>query len=71
MGICMCLPFVFDAVNSVVTTHVYDATKNIALPWYIASFVALLSFGTAIAIDKKYLTTKTVEESEKKLAIES
>ncbi len=55
MGICMCLPFVFDALNSVVTTHVYDATKYMALTWYIAAFVAVLSFLTAVAIDKKYL----------------
>ncbi len=63
MGICMCLPFICDAINSIVTTHVYDATKNIALPWYIASFVAIMSIGMAVTIDKKYLTVKTVEEA--------
>ena len=62
MGICLSLPFVFDALNSIITTHVFDATKNMALTWYIASFMALLSIITAIWIDKIYLREKNHHE---------
>lgn len=63
MGICACLPFVFDALNSIVTTHVFDATHYMALTWYIATFVCFLSIITAFVINSKYLNTiKTNEE---------
>lgn len=63
MGICLTLPFVFDALNSVITTHVFDATKDMALTWYIAAFMAFLSIFTAIWIDKIYLRKKNEEKS--------
>ena len=56
MGVCLSLPFFMDAVNSIVTTHVFDATHYMALTWYIGSFVAFLSFIAAIIIDKVYLS---------------
>lgn len=62
IGICLSLPFAFDALNSIITTHVFDATKNMALTWYIASFMALLSIVTAIWIDKIYLREKSQHE---------
>ena len=35
MGTALALPFLFDALNSLITTAVYDETKNLPLPWYI------------------------------------
>jgi hypothetical protein len=55
MGICLCLPFVCDALNSIITTHVYDATHYMALTWYIAAGFCFFSILSALAIDKKYL----------------
>jgi hypothetical protein len=55
MGICLCLPFVCDALNSIITTEVYDATHYMALTWYIATGFCLISLVTGFIIDKKYL----------------
>lgn len=54
-GICLCLPFVCDALNSIITTHVYDATKYMALAWYIAAGFGFISLLAAFTIDKKYI----------------
>ena len=62
MGICMCLPFVCDALNSIITTHVYDATKYMALTWYIATGFAFISLVSAISINKRYLSGMTENE---------
>lgn len=56
MGICLSLPFLMDAINSLTTTHVYDSTKYMALPWYIGAFIAFISLLAAIKIDKQYIT---------------
>jgi quinol-cytochrome oxidoreductase complex cytochrome b subunit len=59
MGICLSLPFLFDAINSVVTTHVYDATHNLALTWYIAAFVCVLSILAALTISSLFLKSSS------------
>jgi hypothetical protein len=56
MGICLSLPFIMDALNSLTTTYIYDSTKNMALPWYIGAFIAFISLLAAFKIDKKYIT---------------
>jgi|688.fasta_scaffold1178968_2 hypothetical protein len=42
-GLALALPFVFDAINSLITTVVYDLTNNLPLVWYIGCGVCLLS----------------------------
>jgi hypothetical protein len=61
VGICLCLPFIMDAINSITTTHVYDATNYMALTWYIGAFVTSLSLIAAYIIDKKYITIMVAE----------
>ena len=56
MGICLSLPFIMDALNSLITTHVYDSTKYMALPWYIGAFIAFISLIAAFKIDTIYIT---------------
>lgn len=55
MGICLSLPFVMDSINSFVTTHVYDATENMALPWYIGTMLAFISLLLAVCVDRMYM----------------
>lgn len=55
MGICLSLPFIMDALNSITTTYVYDTTKYMALTWYIGAFIAFISLLAALKIDQKYI----------------
>ena len=42
-GLALSLPFAFDAINSLVTTAVYDSTNNLPLTWYIGCLVCIFS----------------------------
>lgn len=55
MSIALSLPFIFDSINSLVTTRVYDATASMSLPWYIGAAVCLLSFLAGVLILKIYV----------------
>jgi hypothetical protein len=52
MGVCLCVPFVFDAINSYAATAIYDASGSVSLPWFIGSIMDFLSlaFGIVISI---------------------
>jgi hypothetical protein len=51
-------PFLFDAINSLVTTAVYDSTLNMGLPWYIGAGVCLMSFIAGIVFLKIFVYSK-------------
>lgn len=61
MSISLALPFVFDSLNSLVTTRVYDVTNSMTLPMYIGSGIALFSVFSGFIILKIYVC----EESDK------
>lgn len=54
-GLALSLPFMFDATNSLITTTVYDKTKNLPLTWYIGCGVCVFSFICGIGMNKYIL----------------
>ena len=48
LSIAITLPFVFDSLNSVVTTFVYDQTHNLPLGWWIGCCFCLVSLISGI-----------------------
>lgn len=56
LSLCLSLPFVLDSVNSVATTHIYDATQDIADPWFASVGVCGLSLLAGIIIYKRYIS---------------
>jgi MFS family permease len=43
MSIGLSLPFIFDSLNSLVTTRVYDSTQAMIWPWSIGIIVSIIS----------------------------
>lgn len=43
MSIALSLPFIFDSLNSLVTTRVYDYTSTMVWPWGIGIIVSIVS----------------------------
>lgn len=43
MGLCLTVPLFFDAVNSLVSTSVFDATQDAAIPLFICAGMTLVS----------------------------
>ena len=58
LSVALSLPFVFDSLNSLVTTRVYDATNSMVLPWYIGIGVSILSIIAAVALYYVYVSPK-------------
>jgi hypothetical protein len=56
LSLCLSLPFVLDSVNSIATTHIYDATHNISDPWYASVGVCGLSLLCGLIIYKRYIS---------------
>lgn len=54
-GLALALPFAFDALNSVTTTAVYDATNNLPLTWYIGCGVCVVSLLCGIWLNKSII----------------
>ncbi len=52
MGFGLCVPFIVDAINVMVTPHIFDATGSISLPWYVASAVDFFAVVAALVISK-------------------
>jgi hypothetical protein len=57
MGIALSLPFLMDAINSGVTTAVYDETGYMALTWYIGVIICLASLICGIILHKKFMAS--------------
>lgn len=55
-GLALSFPYMFDAVNSLVTTAVYDQTQSIPVTWYIGAFVCFLSLLFGIWMVKSVIT---------------
>lgn len=55
MGFGLSAPFMFDAVNAVITPVVYDATQNLPLTWYIGTLVCAYSILAAVYLNKKII----------------
>lgn len=60
MGFGLSAPFIFDALNAVVTPAVYDATLNLPLTWYIGTAVCIYSILAGV-----YLLKKIIKEDDK------
>lgn len=58
LSVALSLPFIFDSLNSVVTTRVYDSTNSMVLPWYIGIVVCIFSIISAIFLYKIYIVDK-------------
>lgn len=54
-GLALALPFAFDALNSVTTTAVYDATNNLPLTWYIGCGVCVVSLLCGVWMNKSII----------------
>ena len=65
MGFGLSAPFIFDAINAVVTPAVYNKTENLPLAWYIGSGVCLYSLLTGLYLSKKILGFPPQEYREK------
>lgn len=59
ISVALSLPFLFDAINSVVTTRVYDATGKMVYPWYIGTAVALSCIVSGWILYKNYIAKKS------------
>lgn len=55
MGAALSLPFFFDAVNSLVSTLVYDQTSYLPLPWYIGAGVCFVSLVCGVLMNEKII----------------
>jgi MFS family permease len=55
MSVALSLPFIFDSLNSLVTTRVYDATNSMIYPWYIGIIVCIFSLIAGLLLYKLYL----------------
>jgi hypothetical protein len=55
-GIALSVPFIFDSINVTIAPLIFDKTKSISLPWYIASFVDFIAVLCSLWIS--YLVTK-------------
>jgi MFS family permease len=55
LSMCLSLPFLFYALDSVVTTQLYDSTNAMSVPWYASTAVCLLSFLSGLAIFQIYI----------------
>lgn len=64
MGAALALPFFFDAVNSVVTTAVYDSTHNLPLPWYIGGGVCGLSLVCGVIMNSKIIKEENQDRNQ-------
>ena len=46
--VCMCVPFLFNSTNNIVTPFVYDRTNSMELVWGIGSIFCFISMVGAI-----------------------
>ncbi len=46
----MTIPLIFDSINVTISPYIFDRTKSISLPWYIASMVDFLAVIAAVTI---------------------
>lgn len=49
-GFGLSLPYLFDALNVTISPLIFDSTKSISLPWYVASALDFLAVISAIII---------------------
>lgn len=52
IGFSLCIPFIADSINVMLTPIIFDATQSISLPWYIASAVDFLAIVAALVISR-------------------
>jgi cyanate permease len=52
IGFGLCIPYLFDALNTTLTPIIYDSTHSISLPWYIASGMDLLAVIAALMVSR-------------------
>lgn len=55
MGVSLSLPFLMDAINSAVTTTIYDATGYMALTWYVGAVLCFFSLICGMMLHKQFM----------------
>ncbi len=50
VGFGLTVPLIFDSISVSISPYIFDRTKSISLPWYIASMVDFMAVIAAIAI---------------------
>lgn len=50
MGLCLTIPLFFDALNSLVTTTLYDATQEAAVPLFVCAGMCCLSLVVGVIL---------------------
>lgn len=66
MGISLGLPFLMDAINSAVTTAVYDATGYMALTWYIGAAICVCSLIAAVFLHTIFMVQDDQKRADEK-----
>ncbi len=62
-GLALSLPFAFDAINSLVTTSLYDKTNNLPLTWYIGCGVCVFSLACGFGMNKLILKNQKYKKT--------
>lgn len=52
VGFSLCIPYIADSINVMITPIIFDATNSISLPWYIATAVDFLAIIAAVVISR-------------------
>ena len=55
LSMSLSIPFIFDSVNSLVTTQIYNATGNASDPYFVSTGVCGLSIISGLLIYKFYI----------------
>jgi hypothetical protein len=55
MSVALSLPFIFDSINSLLTTHIYDWTEAMVIPYLIGVIVCIISLLSGFLVIKLYV----------------
>jgi hypothetical protein len=53
IGVGVCIPFIFDSLNNIITPLIYDKTNSMDLVWLIGVGFCLVGLLSSVAISKK------------------
>jgi len=58
MGLCLNIPYIFNALNSFITAYVIKQTDNLSLAFFIGSYFCLFSLLVAVFVIIRFLSNK-------------
>ena len=69
LSMSLSIPFMFDSINSLVTTQIYNATNNVSDPYLVSAGVCGLSVSCALVIYFIYIRSKNVKSEDKRQSL--